>query len=159
LLGSLPNRTLRLHTRVGCALAEEPTMRRIPIAVLSLTLAAAGCYPAVPSTTDQGYNVIAPDRLMRDGGQAMYDVVATRWPMLMNPAVSSLQPRPQGAEVVGVYANRMYIGGASALQGIYAREVNSVRRLSRVEEFARYGQMHDGGGLEIVWRNSALGPR
>ena len=134
-------------------------MRRISIAVLSLTLTTTGCYRALPNGTDYSHNVIPSERLLRDGGRPMSDVVAYRWPSMMNPPKTSLQSRPQGVEMVGVYADRMYIGGASTLSGIFAREVDSVRRLSRVEEFARYGRMHDGGGIEIVWRHSALGPR
>jgi hypothetical protein len=112
-----------------------------------------------PIGNGYAHNEIPADRLTSEGGRAMYDVVAMRWPLMMNRAGVAIQPRQLGVEPVGVYANRMYLGGVSMLRNVRAHEVASVRRLSRSEEYSRYGRIHDGGALEIVWRNSAIGAR
>ena len=134
-------------------------MRRISIAVLMLTFATAGCHHAVPVGNGHAHDVIPADRLSNEGGRAIYDVVSMRWPLMMNQAGAGFQTRRLGVESVGVYADRTYLGGASMLRTVRAHEVASVRRLSRSEEYSRYGRTHEGGALEIVWRHSVVRSR
>jgi hypothetical protein len=133
---------------------------------LTLVLAALlGCAGARPGTvaTSRGlpflsdHATIGADVLANDRHLTLYELVRRTWPTVLRPPVRTLSSYGgiTSRDVVGVYADGMLIGGLETLQTIYASNVIQVRRLSRSEEFARFGRAHPGGGLVLQWRMAA----
>jgi hypothetical protein len=98
--------------------------------------------------------VLGSDVLVADGSRPLSDLVNRHWPTLLRP------PRLSGAggtdvrgDIIGVYSGLSFLGGQQMLATIPARQVLAVYRLTRTEEYTRYGRTHDGGALEIVWRS------
>lgn len=121
-------------------------------------LVLAGCVtattggPARYASAGGALTVIGPDVLRAEPSQPVYDLVLRRWPNLLRPPViGAAGGRDARGDVIGVYAATHWLGGQDALRSINAVHVQSIRRLTPSEEFARFGRAHDGGGLEIVW--------
>ena len=97
-------------------------------------------------------SMIPQETLDIDPSLSMLDVVGRYWPQVLRPlAMATTPPDPRG-DVVGVFVNGNFSGGQDALRSIRASAVASIRRLSRTEEYAKWGMSHPGGALVITLR-------
>ena len=97
-------------------------------------------------------SVIPQETLNIDPSLSLLDVVGRYWPQVLRPpawGMAQLDPR---GDVVGVYVNGNFSGGQDALRSIRASAVSSLRRLTRSEEFAKWGMSHPGGAIVVTLR-------
>ena len=97
--------------------------------------------------------VLGSDVLAADGSRPLVDLVNRQWPTLLSPLRPSAGTADVRGDAIGVYSGQNFLGGQAVLGTVPARQVLAVYRLTRNEEYARYGRVHDGGALEIVWRS------
>ena len=134
-------RAPRLDTRVAPFLTPE--LLREKVAPERSTLRALGA-----------------DVLVPDANRTMLDLVQRHWPSLLRPPRNVAAPGPDlRDDIVGVYSGNTFIGGQAVLANIPARQVLAAYRLTRTEESARWGRIHPGGAVEIIWRTPSTVPR
>lgn len=145
-------------------------MRRAAAAVLSLALSAAtACASSRPAGDVSRLESVAAARrappvvlatrstiplatLDLDPALSLYDVVGRFWPQVLHPPTLAVaRPDPRG-DIVGVYIDGNFSGGQESLRGIRASAVRSIQRLTRSEEFAKWGRSHEGGALIVSFR-------
>lgn len=103
-----------------------------------------------PSTTRSSY-VIAGASLPSE--RQLLDVVRARWPQLLSGEL----PRGNAGQTAsidrfGVYdAKGTFLGGPEVLLNVRAREVQELRRLTAMEEYARLGRRHPAGAVLVTW--------
>jgi hypothetical protein len=136
----------------------RPVARRAPLAaVAAWTLTAcAGALAAPPlplgqpTAADVTTRQINGPVLQAQPTRMLSEVVSTYWPML------GLQPRGplvgDAGEQVGLYANGQLIGGLADLRSIASGNVLYLQRLTRTEEFSRFGRSHPQGAIILAWR-------
>jgi hypothetical protein len=154
----------------SAAPAPEDRMRRATVAVLTTALlAATACAASGPAGGSARLESAAATRrippvvlatrstiplatLDIDPSLSLYDVVGRYWPQVLRPTIQeTIAPDPRG-DVVGVYIDGNFAGGQEALRGIRASAVSSLRRLTRSEEFVKWGRTHAGGAVVITFR-------
>ncbi len=87
-----------------------------------------------------------------DPSLSLYDVVSRYWPQTLRPALfQTSSPDPRG-DVVGVYIGGNFAGGPDALRSIRASAVQSLQRLTRSEEYVKWGIGHPGGAILVTFR-------
>ena len=145
-------------------------MRRAAAAVLSLALSAAtACATSRPAGDVSRLESVAAARrappvvlatrstiplatLDLDPSLSLYDVVGRYWPQVLRPPLwETSNPDPRG-DVVGVFIDGTFSGGQEALRGIRASAVASIQRLTRSEEYVKYGKSHPGGAVLVSFR-------
>jgi hypothetical protein len=151
--------------------APEDRMRRVAAAVLSTALLVATACASSGSAGGGGSRLesaasprhVAPVVLATrsmipratldiDPSLSLYDVVGRYWPQVLRPSMQeTFAPDPRG-DIVGVYIDGNFAGGQEALRGIRASAVASIRRLTRSEEYVKWGKSHAGGALDISFR-------
>jgi hypothetical protein len=145
-----------LTTLAGCAATSRgDTAPRLSAGLAaelpaSLSVLPATAGPAVGGLSS-GLSTMQADVLVPMHDRTVYDLIERRWPTVLRPMTPNARSGPRG-DVVGVYANGVFIGGVETLQTVYARDLLAVHRLSASEEFMKYGHSHPGGGVVLVWR-------
>jgi len=105
-----------------------------------------------PTTTRQSY-IIAGASLPAE--RAMIDVIAARWPQLLSGDL----PRGSAGQATSVDRFAVYdqrggfLGGPDYLLAVRARDVRELRRLTALEEYAKYGQRHPAGAVVLTWNS------
>lgn len=99
--------------------------------------------------------VIGADLLVPEAHRSLIDIVDRQWPTFLRPMrgpVGDGMPDLR-QDIVGVYSGTAFLGGQTVLAAIPARQVLAAYRLSQTEEYARWGRMHPGGAIEVIWRS------
>jgi hypothetical protein len=104
--------------------------------------------------------VIGADVLVPDASRSLLDLAQRQWPTLLRPLRGASATGPDlRDDIIGVYAGKSFLGGQAVLANIPARQVLAAYRLTRNEEYARWGRTHPGGAVEIIWRDPSTVPR
>ena len=104
-----------------------------------------------PSPVLVSRTTIPRETLDIDPSLSLLDVVGRYWPQVLRPLALGTPPDPRG-DVVGVFVNGNFTGGQDALRSIRASAVSSIQRMSRADEFTKWGMSHPGGALIITLR-------
>ena len=134
---------------------------RAALAATALTLLAAcatvgGRAPrearSAPTTSRQSYVI---DGASLPSERPLMDVVAAQWPRLLSGDL----PRGNAGESMSsmdrfaVYDTRgAFLGGPDYLRSVRANDVRELRRLTSLEEAAKFGHRHPAGAVVLVWR-------
>jgi hypothetical protein len=103
-----------------------------------------------PVAADVTQRQITGPVLQATPSRSLSEVVSSYWPTLgrqYGPPIPSA-----GGEQVGVYANGALIGGLADLRAIRSGEVVTLQRLTRSEEYMRFGTAHPQGAIILTWR-------
>ena len=136
---------------------EHHHSRMLFLSVLSFTMLA--CYahdPAIPATSATPAplgrlsvgDVVSQEELVASGGSSLYDaLVRTRRNFFMSRGVTSINNPP--ADAMLVFRDGALMGTMNVLTMLRATDVRSVRRISAIETYHRYGRSVSVGGLEV----------
>jgi len=155
--------TFRLPPRIRLAVVTAP---------LLVTIGACGVAPApgaqalalTPAHVEsrQSY-VLSGSALRRDDARSLLDIVAERWPNMVRgelPRGAGLRITPLPAvftqDRFGVYdTHGAYLGGPEHLATMRSADVQQLRRLTEMEETAKFGHSHPAGAVIVTWAGDA----
>ena len=107
---------------------------------------------AAPPVVLATRSLIPQATLNIDPSLSLHEVVGRYWPQVLRPpAWGAAAPDARG-DVVGVYVDGNFSGGQDALRSIRASAVASLQRLTRSEEFTKWGMSHPGGAIIVTLR-------
>ncbi|MFL5619671.1 MAG: hypothetical protein ACJ79A_14910 [Gemmatimonadaceae bacterium] len=130
---------------------EHHRSRTLFLTVISLVTLA--CYAHDPATQSAlgriGVgDVVSGEELVASGAPSLYDaLVRTRRNFFTSRGRSSLTSQP--VDEILVFRHGAIMGTINVLNMIRATDVRSVRRISAIETYHRYGRTVSVGGLEV----------
>ena len=159
-----------------------PTFRSVtPVRIAALAapvlLTLAACAPATQSASQafvvnqarsesrQSY-ILSGAVLQRNDTRTLLDLVAERWPNLVRgelPRGAGLRlgapPQTGYPDRFGVYDTRgAFLGGPEYLASMRTTDVQQIRRLTDMEENAKFGHSHPAGAVIVTWAGERVRP-
>jgi hypothetical protein len=162
---------MRQIDRHSLSLRGRSPLRRMAAALLALSTAACATAPR-PAANALGHRSMLDSRqsyvltgavLHRRDTQTLLDLVAERWPGMVRGdlprgaglIVTAASPRADD-DRFGVYDIRgAFLGGPEYLANVRPADVQQLRRLTQVEENARFGRRHAAGAVIVAWVRDA----
>jgi hypothetical protein len=153
------------------------TQRRIAVLAAPLLLALGACAPASATATQtfainqarsesrQSY-ILSGAVLQRSDTRTLLDLVNERWPGMVRgdlPRGAGLRfgaaPPSAYPDRFGVYDTRgAFLGGPEYLASMRPSDVQQLRRLTDMEENAKFGRSHPAGAVIVTWVNERVRP-
>ncbi len=112
----------------------------------------AACATANPRTAGPwtDFERLLVPQVRRVSGESTYDLVARTRPAFLRARTPLIRPLGLGEEMIGVYIDGHFAGGAEALRDISSDYVYSVRRISVADAGIRYGRNFRDGAIEVT---------
>lgn len=82
----------------------------------------------------------------------LLDAINASRPLFLSRQSATGMSSEPGREVIGVYIDGAYAGGADVLSGIPAHTVAAVHRISSGNTLGYFGRFHPGGALYVALR-------
>ena len=158
---------MRQIDRYNPSLGSRSPLLRVATALFALATAACATAPR-PMADALGHRSMLDSRqsyvltdavLHRRDTQTLLDIVTERWPGMVRGdlprgaglIMTAASPRPDD-DRFGVYDVRgAFLGGPEYLANVRPADVQQLRRLTQVEENARFGRRHAAGAVVVAW--------
>jgi hypothetical protein len=140
-----------LARSVAALLAVSACTTTHPVPVLPLVAPAPAAHDARRSY------VLTSAELSTEHDRWLSEVIASRWPDIvygdLPRSPGTLRPFDAGPnDRFGVYdARGSFLGGPDYLTSVRPSDVQQIRRLTSMEEFATFGRGHPAGAVVLTW--------
>ena len=129
----------------ACARMQGPVVRDLVVA-------------PTPTTSRSSY-VLTGSEIASHGTRSLLEVVDVQWPGLVSGAlprggIGTFDAGPANDRFAVYDARGALLGGPEALAGMRAPDVRQLRRLTAVEESAKFGHSHPAGAVVVTWADT-----